>query len=676
MAKSGGTVIADASNQKRRIGVVVPVGALRSSESTGVGEFLDLIEFAGLCADMGIGLIQILPINDTGYESSPYSALTAFALHPLYIRLSALEEAAPFSGEIAALGKKYGGKERFPYYELLKEKMELLRKIYGSNKKIILDNAKTGSLAEWIKENSWVISYAVFRRLKESNQEKSWKEWETHREVCKKDIEKLWNDPAFEEEHLFWAWLQNVLDSQFSKAAKAIREMGILLEGDIPILMNEDSCDHWINGDVFHSELSAGAPPDMYNSEGQNWGFPIYNWETQAGNNYLWWKERLKAAEKFYSAYRIDHVLGFFRIWASSRYDTSSTLGRFVPYTPVTRNDLEKLEFTKERIRWLSMPHIPTEEIWDGLRDNWGHPTSAGEISSEAERVIDLALDRIGNEELFLFKETIKGEKSICALGLRPVSEKMLIKAWHNRLFYEYEKDKFFPVWYYRDSRAYASLSEKEKLALEEVLLKRQAESEKIWEKEGKKLLSVLIESSSMLPCAEDLGAVPECVPRVLSQLKILGLRVIRWCRLWDEEEQPYVPFEEYPEQSVCTPSVHDSSTLREWWDGEADQKAFAGFIGKPSLPKVYNPGTAKIFLKHAAAAASRFRVFQIQDMLHLSKKWYAADPASERINVPGTINDFNWTYRIPAPISEIREDSELIRSVKELSEIQPAKTC
>ena len=662
------------SRENRLVGVVVPVGALRTNESTGAGEFLDLIEFAALCVDMGIGLIQILPVNDTGYESSPYSALTAFALNPLYIRLSALEETASFSVEIEALGKIYNKKERFPYYELLKAKMELLRKIYGNNKKVILKDAKTGGLAGWIAENPWVKSYAVFRRLKESNEEKSWKDWKEYREVREKDIEKLWNDPVLEEEHFFWAWLQKALDEQFSRAAQTVRDMGLLLKGDIPILMNEDSCDVWINGDIFRSELSAGAPPDMYSPEGQNWGFPIYNWKAQAGNNYLWWKERLKAAEKYYDAYRIDHVLGFFRIWASSREDNSSTLGRFVPYIPVTRKDLEKLNFTRERIRWLSRPHIPTEEIENSIRDNCGYPTSAEEVSTEVARVFDLALDRIGNEELWLFKENIKGEKNICSLGLWSAAEKTLIKAWHNRLFLEYEEDAFIPVWYYRNSRAYASLSEKEKNALEELLLERRIDSEKIWEKEGKKLLSVLIGFSSMFPCAEDLGAVPECVPRVLSQLKILGLRVIRWSRLWDEKRQPYVPFEEYPELTVCTPSVHDSSTLREWWDSEADQEFFAGFIGKPSLPKKYNPGTAKIFLKHAAAAASRFRVFQIQDLLHMSKKWYADDPALERINVPGTTNDFNWTYRIPAPISEIRADSDLIQSVKELSEITPKK--
>jgi 4-alpha-glucanotransferase len=149
---------------------------------------------------------------------------------------------------------------------------------------------------------------------------------------------------------------------------------------------------------------------------------------------------------------------------------------------------------------------------------------------------------------------------------------------------------------------------------------------------------------------------------------------VVRWHRYWEKEGQPYVPFEEYPELSVCTPAVHDSSTVREWWEREADQEQFSGFLGVPSLPKVYNPGTARLILSKTASAASRLRVFQIQDLLHLSNKWYAEDPASERINVPGTSSEFNWTYRLPASIEEIGGDGDLVKAVGELAQVKAAK--
>ncbi|MDR2941080.1 MAG: 4-alpha-glucanotransferase, partial [Treponema sp.] len=403
-------------------------------------------------------------------------------------------------------------------------------------------------------------------------------------------------------------------------------------------------------------------------------GFPIYNWEAQEKDNFAWWRKRLETAGKYYKAYRIDHVLGFFRIWASSRKDNSSTLGRFVPYKPVTSGDLKKLGYDKSRIRWLSRPHIPTGEIWDVLRNNRSAALTEEKVSASANKVFSKALERVNNEELWLFKKKIGGEKDILKLDLDTSVQNYLLKKWHDRVFLEYEKSRFFPVWYYRDATAWKTLSGEEKKNLEALVEKHSIKSEKTWAALGKKLLAILVESSPMLPCAEDLGAVPDCVPKVLTKLKILGLRVVRWFRIWDKDGQPYIPFDEYPALSVCTLSVHDSSTVREWWEKEVNQQQFAGFIGVPSLPKKYNPGTAKVILTKAASARSRFRVFQIQDLLHISNKWYSADPAQERINVPGTLKDFNWTYRLPAQLEEIAKDKELITAVAELSRVKPVK--
>jgi 4-alpha-glucanotransferase len=647
----------------------------------GVGEFPDLEEFAQLGKKMGLGLIQILPVNDTGYWSSPYFSLTAFALHPLYLRIESLDEfakaGAAVQDTIASYGKRFEMEGRFPYEAILRAKMEILRNIYAAAKEDILAKAAPGgSLAAWLEANSWVKEYAVYRRLKEANGEKGWKEWASHRTVSSADLEDLWNDPKFRDTQLFWVWVQEALDCQFSAAARAVNDAGLILEGDLPILMNEDSCDVWAHPEYFHMELSAGAPPDMYSPDGQNWGFPLHNWQAQSKDNYAWWRLRLKVAEKYYGAYRIDHVLGFFRIWATGRQENTSTLGRFSPYIPVNDNDLRDLGFDQGRIRWVSQPHIPTGEVWDNLREivsDWGNMDS-GAIVPEAERIFSQALDRIGTEELWLFKDSIKGERDIDGLSLHRVAQTYLYKAWHNRLFYEYDKGQYVPTWFYRESRAYASLSEEERNKLEALLEKRRLDSEKIWEDQGKRLLLMLSAASSMLPCAEDLGAVPECVPRVLAGLNILGLRVVRWHREWGKDGDPYVPFEDYPELSVCTPAVHDSSTVRDWWNNEADQRTFCGFIGVPSLPKLYNPGTAKIMLQKIASAASRFRVFQIQDLLHLSPRWYAPDPASERINVPGTYNAFDWTYRLPASIAEIGDDADLVKAVKDLAAVKPGK--
>lgn len=661
-------------SEPRLVGTAIPVGALRGEQSIGVGEFPDLPAFGELCKNMGLALIQLLPVNDTGYDSSPYSALSSCALHPLYLRIQELPEAVAEPGfaekvEIQ-LGDFFRDYPRFPYYRLLRAKMELLRKLYTAHEGLIADKAKPGgSLASWIQENPWVKEYAVYRRLKEANGEKSWKDWESYQKVTAADIQALWEDPLLWGQHLFWVWVQEALDIQFRKAATALKALGIILEGDIPILMNEDSCDVWAHPEYFHQELSAGAPPDMYSPLGQNWGFPIYNWQAQVKDGYEWWKNRLKVAEKYYGAYRIDHVLGFFRIWASRREDISAILGRFVPAIPLDTKDLEELGFDSSRIRWVSQPHIPTEEVWNSLKTG-GLDSSI--LAAEAQRVFARTLDQIGQEDLWLFKQSIKGEKDIEALDLHPAAKAYLLAAWDNRIFLEYAKGRYSPVWYYRNSRSYASLSQEEQQNLEALLTKNRQASEALWEKQGKKLLTVLKKASSMLPCAEDLGAVPECVPRVLSKLKILGLKVVRWSRRWEEPGAPYLPVTEYPPLSVCTPAVHDSSTLREWWEKEVDLQQFTDFLGvqNQDLSRKYTPSIAKIILNTLARAPSQFLVIQIQDLLHLSQRWYAPDPSQERINVPGTVDDFNWTYRLPASIKEIGEDKNLVRAVRELSTV------
>jgi len=306
--------------------------------------------------------------------------------------------------------------------------------------------------------------------------------------------------------------------------------------------------------------------------------------------------------------------LGFFRIWAGSHKDYSSSLGRYVPYAPLTTGDLKKLGFDKGRIRWVSQPHIPTEELMNVVRKAKSG-SSAADIKAEADKIFSKALIRVNEEELWLFKKKIAGEKDIDAFKFDTEISNYLKGKWKDRVFLEYRKGKFFPTWYFRNMTAYKTFTAGEKSALEELLGKRQKRSERVWSQQGLKLLSVLVQSSTMLPCAEDLGAVPACVPKVLTKLKILGLRVTRWHREWDKNGQPYIPFENYPQLSVCTPAVHDSSTVREWWEREADQGQFAGFLGVPLCQKFTIPARQKSFFQKPppqgrVSAFSRYRIY------------------------------------------------------------------
>jgi 4-alpha-glucanotransferase len=663
---------------RRLSGIVVPLSAIRSDSSPGCGEFPDLERFGDLSSAWNCDLIQLLPVNDSGFQSSPYFALSAFALNPIYIKIGDLPEISESSSEARplaaqaselrdeahALVERFSDSDRVPYEELLKAKLELLRKIWSTanSAKIKTGSALDSELDAWIVTNPWVKSYAAFVALKSQNSERPWWEWLRYVDPTPEDIESLWRTRPFVAELRFWAWLQMRAAEQFSKAADYLAGKGIALMGDIPILMNKDSADVWALRHFFRLDLAAGAPPDMYAALGQNWGFPVYDWTALEREGYSFWTDRLTESAKYYSCYRIDHVLGFFRIWSLSSRESSGALGRFIPDIPITRRELSELVFSPERIRWLSQPHVPGARLVQ----------TSGEAA--AKGAIAAALDRIGEEELFLFKPSIKGEKDIEALpSLSPAARDCLVAAWRDRALFEYETDSFVATWSFHSTTCWPTLFEKERADLESLIGRHRAQSEVLWAQTGKRLLSVLVKAVDMLPCAEDLGAVPDCVPKGLEELGILGLRVLRWTRKWSERGQPYLPVSEYPELSVACASVHDSSSLREWWEAEADRdwtwRFAASTLGRDlgPCPDKLDADQVETILELIARSASRFAVYPIQDLLAMSEKLRPLDPKSERINVPGTVGIGNWSYRIPYSIDQILAEKKLATKVHAL---------
>ncbi len=656
-------------NQKIPVltGTAIPLAALKTKNSCGVGEYLDLIPFASFCKKANLGLIQLLPVNDTGTESSPYSALSAFALHPLYVSVESLPE---YSGNsevkkaVKSIHEKYDNEVRFNYRKIREEKMSVLRQLFQSvSKNFIADISKPKSaVSKWVKENPWVIEYAVFMELKRQFNEASWKTWpKEFRKITKEKILERWQDEKLLENHLFFAWVQMRASEQFKEAADYIAEKGIILKGDIPIMMNEDSADAWAHPEFFDDKMRAGSPPDGFNPLGQNWGFPIYRWDNLEKDGYSWWKNRLVCASKYYKAYRIDHVLGFFRIWATSDRETTATMGMTLPSSFITLAELEKAGFDKNRIRWLSQPHVPTRAIEDVNNNDY----------LGTHGILNKIMDRIGQEELWLFKPEIKGDKDIWENPEIPEPVKAkLAEFWRNRTLVPSGSGKFVPLWTYKETTAWQSLSEEEKNALEKILAKKSEKQDKLWEAQARKILGELTSATDMIACAEDLGANPECLPQVLSDLSILRLCVVRWCRDWAEEGQPFIAFEDYPKNSVATASVHDSSTLRLWWLEENDSPAFIRDFPPENkdgkiLEKVYTPETATYLLKRMATAASCFCIHPIQDFLSLSTLYYNDNPKLEVVNVPGSVNEFNWTYRLPVNVENLSADKDLILSIK-----------
>jgi len=455
--------------------------------------------------------------------------------------------------------------------------------------------------------------------------------------------------------------MQKRLEEQFVQAARELDRMGVCLKGDLPILMGDDSADVWAFPHLFHRNLRAGAPPDMFSYTGQNWGFPIYNWDSLEAEGYRWWKDRLRRADLFYHAFRIDHVLGFFRIWALPEKETSGVLGFYFPSAFFSKEDLMREGMDPGRIRWLSEPHIRGEEI----------RSLAGKVSPA---LLDSLFQRIGNEDLYLFRPEI-GERFIEEHVLSQEIRGLLLELYRNRFFLETPYG-YAPAWYRDSARALGVLSPSEREKLQSLVSRYYRSSETLWEQRGETLLRVLKETTGMLPCAEDLGVVPDCVPRVLNCLGILGLRIPRWTRRYKEEGQPFIPPREYPRLSVCATSVHDTSTLRQWWEEESDRDAFWKALGySGSAPPSYTISTAEKVLERILETSSLLVMFQLQDLFALSRPYRVKDPSEERINIPGTVSDRNWTYRLPFLLEEFTTDTAFAEKVRGLLKDRLART-
>ena len=671
-------------------GAAVPVSALYTQKSCGVGEFSDLIPFADFCKQAGLCIIQLLPVNDTGTDSSPYNALSAFALHPLYICLDDIPEACTFKAEIKNIRTSFEPhtqEERFRYRDILHEKNVLLHAVFNKAESQIIADAKDGELAEWIKKNTWIIEYAIFKNIKRQNYHASWKGWKEcagMRSPSAAKITAAWNDPVLKREHLFYAWVQMHLHKQLLKAVTYCTDNGILVKGDIPILMNEDSVEVWAHPEYFRSDLRAGSPPDGDNPTGQNWGFPIYNWVNLKVTGYRWWKERLRHASQYYHAYRLDHILGFFRIWAIAEGETTGLLGKPIPYAEITMEDLKKAGFSKERIRWMAEPHINTDIVQNAVNGDYLY----------AHGLLRKVADRIGTEELWLFKSEIQSEADIKRCGLPPEAETALQQKWTDRMLVKAGKDLhggavYTAAYRYRNTTAWRTLSEDEQKKFSLVVEEKEALQNQLWTAQAEDILSELCASVDMQPCAEDLGAKPAALPEVLEKLHVLSLRVFRWERKWEKDGSPFIPLKDYPKEAVAVTSVHDSSTMREWWERELsfeDMLSFfdalhiddkiretLGSIGSIEGKKpAYTTELAEVLLRALVKIPSIFAIFPIQDWLGLIVDELPTVKAQdERINVPGTVTDANWTYRLPFPIETLSKNKKLIERLRNITTLR-----
>ena len=690
----------EAKEIERKTGLAVPLAALRTEKSPVIGEYSSLFELADFAKSAGLSVIQLLPVLDTGTQSSPYSPLSAFALHPMYINLSQIDYFSVCYDKDATFRRTYDAllqhkkDERFDYDFVSMTKDFLLRRMFAvlshttqpQKFDVMFDR-----LLAFIKEHEdWLPYYCVFKYCKHNTLQASWKTWDkAFQNMTRSQILEIWTDKSVEADLYYYAWVQFTAFKQFKAASDCVRECGITLKGDIPILLNEDSCDVWAFPEVFNQNARAGSPPDGDNPTGQNWGFPCYDFASQEKNNFAWWRRRISLASKFFGAYRLDHLPGFFRLWTIPEGESTAEMGHTEPFSAITESQLVKLGFSKERIRWLSQPHIPTEDFIRLI----GNP-------SDTREILGLLCDRIGREELWLFKPSVKSEADIRKISLDKYNIDSSIQVeifrrlgwwWKNRTLIEVSKNKFVPLWKYGESRAWASLSEGEKSVLQDLFSESAKKQEKLWQKQAEKLFYALKSESDMVACGEDLGVNIACMEEVLDEFGILGLKVFRWCREWDKPYQPYIDIRTYRPLSVATTSVHDSSTLRERYESEMKhcpfdshslhEEIFFGAIpdepilkGKNEFTKTFDPKIAELLLKTYAKTSGTWFIPPLQDWLYLDSKYYAPDAKSERINIPGTVSPFNWTWRMSVPIEKLRANEKLCAKISKIVEIHDAQ--
>ena len=633
-------------------GVAVPLGALRTEKSCGVGEFADLVPFAKWAKSCGMDLIQLLPVNDTGEERSPYSALSAFALHPVYVRLEDLPLSAPQRASVEAFAKVHADDSRIAWLDAVRFKRDILRRHYGN----VIDSVEADAdFAEWLQANPWVRPYAVFCRLKEKQGMRPWQAWTELRDPKPGEIDAAWE--ADRDETLFHAWVQWIAERQFSAAVAELEKAGVRLKGDVPILLSEDSADVWSGRGFFDLDNRAGAPPDMFCHAGQNWRFPSYRWDALERDDYSWWRARLRRASKFYHAYRIDHVLGFFRIWEVPERECTGMLGRFVPALPLRRADLLAAGLSSETIDRLLDPVFSDGDVAELL----------GPLGSDGTPW----LKRVPGGWR-IDRAVFSSERALFESNLPQELKDALVKLYWDRvlLSFDGEPGDFHPFWYWYDSRAFRSLDGDDAAKVRGLVDAYFARQQDFWAANGRKLLTMMVEETDMLVCAEDLGVVPDCVPATLADMGILGLKIERWMRDWEAPGQPWFPMEKYPRPTVCSSGTHDTSTLRGYWEEEGwPKEQYAREIGLGSCPDYLTEEAAEAVVRRNLRANSILAILPLQDWLSLSYGQRSATPAEERINVPGSLDATNWVWRMARPVSALAADEALISKIRTLVE-------
>jgi len=570
-------VIDDNWTDLRIAGTLVPVFSLRSRRSFGVGDFGDLRMMIDWAALTGQRLVQILPINDTTLthtwtDSYPYSCISVFALHPQYIDLSALPalKDAEARRRFEDIRMQLNELSQIDYEEVNRHKMAYLRLLFDQEGKRVL--ASPEYKAFFAETEQWLVPYAYYCHLRDSVGTADFSQWlghETWNEADRKSLtnprSKAYKDVAF------WYFVQFLLDTQMKSVHDHAKHRGVLLKGDIPIGVSRQGCDVWMEPRYFHMDGQAGAPPDDFAEDGQNWGFPTYNWDEMIRDNCQWWERRFRNMARYFDAYRIDHVLGFFRIWEIPMPAKSGLLGQFSPALALSAGEILRA----------------------------GLPSS---VIDAAPRVID---DNPQTADTLFLRDHRNPELYHPRILAQKTNQFSRLSNWEQQAF-----NRLYDDYFYRRNNQF-------------------------WYEQAMKKLPRLVGATDMLCCAEDLGMVPDCVAWVMDELQILSLELesmpknpgLRFGRISQNPYRSVCTISTHDTPTLRMWWDENQERTQDYWNNVLHRPGPA--------PHPMSGDLATDIIRRHLQCPSMICVISIQDWLAIDESLRLPDANAERVNIP-----------------------------------------
>ena len=667
---------------RRVAGVAMPIFSLRSEGSFGVGDFGDLKSLIDWAVKTKQTAVQILPINDTTItntwqDSYPYNSISIYAFHPQYVDIRQLpalkdeEKAAAYE----AKRKELNALVQIDYEAVNNTKRAYLRDIFEQEGKKCLATAGFKTFFEQNEE--WLRPYAAFSVLRDQYGTPDFTKWAEYNIYNEKEILGFTDKKSTEYQHVcFYYYVQYQLHIQLLEASAYAREHNVILKGDIPIGISRASVEAWVEPFYFNMNGSAGAPPDPFSANGQNWGFPTYNWDAMQKDGLKWWLKRFRKMQEYFSAYRIDHILGFFRIWEIPTHSVHGLLGQFAPSLPMTPAEIEtygigfQCDFMTKpfindellELRFGKLRHYHEEEpdCWDG--------------KDPVQYVKDTFLDYL-HDDIWQMKSHFATQRQVEGFFTGKKKQRNLdmkeaiYSLISNVLFLEDHKrpGTYHPRISAQSDYTYTRLQWWEKEAFDrlynEYFYRRHNQ---FWYEQAMQKLPALIGATQMIVCGEDLGMVPDCVPWVMNQLQILSLEIQRMPK---NPQDAFGHVFRYPERSVCTTGTHDTETLRQWWELDKDEtrKFFYEELHEQGVcPETATPEICTRIVNDHLYSPSLLCILPLQDWLSIDGDLRLADTNAERINIPANPRHY-WRYRMHLTLEELMQQDKFNERVAQM---------